>query len=202
MVLTLMSYKLASFDQGQLLKAKFPLKNVAQEGVCYALTIEFYRELKKGRSPTAQQLVAHLDSTLGTSVSRQAMHDDGLAEFRRAGGGVYDFLTLFNAMGRVSGVTWTFGGQAGATAGQFATAGYMLRVEFASGGGHAIAVLKIGNTITLFDPNFGIFRANGATGLSAGLFAQYVSLGMVVSRWWLLKMVDSGGVGIGAIAKA
>jgi hypothetical protein len=213
MVLTLNSYREAAFDQGALLKARFPLKVKAQEGVCYALVIEFYRKMAlahgAGESPSPDDIVKHLEATLGTSINRQAMHDDGLTEAKRAGGGVYDFVKLFNAMGRVSGIQWAFKGSTGTQLSEFGPAlnaegegMFMLRVEFASGGGHAIAVAQVGGGMIVFDPNFGIFESANPTALAAGLWAQYDSLGMKINNWWIISVVPSGGVGIGQLGKA
>lgn len=203
------SYLMSPFNQGGLLQARFPLKKNAQAGVCYALVIEFFRYLTRNPAATHAAITQHLTNSLGTSINRQAMLADGVVEAQRRGGGAYDFLELFNSMGRVSGIRFGVLG-AGAGYGGFLTQikamgnqGGMLRIEFAEGGGHAIALLQGGQVV--FDPNFGILAS---TSLERGLMTKclwnrYATLGMTINKWFILNLISGQGVGLGnALAPA
>lgn len=204
------TYRKAIFEQGSLLKALYPLKKDAAGGVCYALVIEYYRKLLKSQAEVSPaDMVSHLKKNLGNCITRQDMQADGVKELQRLGAS-YDFVQLFNSMGRVSGVQFKFNGGTGITSGDFTNSyanetgtDFMLRVEFIEGSGHAIAIRKMAE-VQLFDPNFGIFQDANASTLATELWNEYASISpkMVVSKYFIIEKIAAGGVGLGNVARA
>jgi hypothetical protein len=172
---TLASYRKAEFSQGAELKAQYPFKPEVQNGICFALMVEWILKLKNNAEDPAKRMSAMSDE-LKLAGGRQMIYTSALRDVvnaAQAKGETVDQSKLSDALtelGRHFGIQFTY---QGGSVNKAALANYLsdganankllyLSIKFNGGGGHAIGVYT-SNPILVFDPNIGEFAVPKAS---------------------------------------
>jgi hypothetical protein len=193
-----------TFDQGEILRREFALKKDAQEGICWALVVEYCR-ISMGGEGDWDKIAAKLKDAMDKAINRQAISSECVKAAKDAVTGSYDFLQVWNKQSSLTGVTFSFE-NSGNISDPLRTAlnvkadgWYALRFDAttASGSyGHIIAieVCAGGTSYVMFDPNIGLLMFSKAKLGEAvtGYWTKYRSdFLMTIGSWWLLKMAKT-----------
>ncbi len=189
---TLESYQNVEFSQGQVLSNDHKFKPDVQGGVCAALCNCWLLKLWDGMG--ADDMVA-LKKEFDVAVSKQRIWKDAFAQTKSNLANNYNSISHITRIQLSQASTGQFVDPLGLTFDSAGDGFYMLEFRF-SEGGHMMAFYKNGSSITLFDPNLGVYTANGATAVkdfAAQLWAKYFSWGFSVAKWivWTITKAES-----------
>ena len=196
----LADYQTFVFDQGAELRKTYAFNPQLQAGICYALMIDWIKDLMNHAAHTATERKTVLDNAFTLAAGRQRVYTAGRETASKGTGTMaYDKSTdLSSDLGRLYGMKFTYK-EFGTAVDPFSTAvvksdyqDKFLYLELSgSGWAHAIG-LRGATTVQVFDPNlgeFGLSRSGTAVrDFSQLLWAQYTSWNLVITQWILREV--------------
>lgn len=183
----LSNYGIVEFDQSIVLGSTYRNKRDVQGGVCAALCVAWVHAIEGGAE------IGDIDALtreFDLSINKQRIIKDAYSQVEGTRSETYNAishitrlkLTFEDSGENVDPIKQCFVG--------LADSFFFLSVSFDEGA-HMIALWKDGNDLVLFDPNFGVFLAEGNTeveDLAEALFAEYGSIGMAIESWRIYSL--------------
>jgi hypothetical protein len=183
----LSSYQVAEFDQSEVLGSTYRNKRDVQGGVCSALSVAWVHAIESGAE------IGDIDAVkrqFDLSVNSQRIIGDA---YREMGGRGFQRFNAVSHITRLKLADVASGENVDPIKQTFANLSdgyFFLYVNF-DAGAHMIALWKDGDDLTLFDPNFGVYIAEGddeVEDMAEGLFDEYSGIGMAIGSWFVYSV--------------
>lgn len=183
----LSSYAVAAFDQSEVLGSTYRDKRDVQGGVCSALSVAWVHAIESGADIGDTDAVTR---QFDLSVNSQRIIGDAYTEMSGRG---YQRFNAVSHITRLKLADVASGENVDPIKQTFGNMGdgyFFLYVNFPQGA-HMIALWKDGDDLTMFDPNFGVFIAEGddeVEDMADGLFDEYSNIGMAIGSWFVYSV--------------
>lgn len=188
----LSKYCEATFNQGVVLGSTYRDKRDVRNGVCAALCFAWIHMLINGADSADMDA---LKDEFDLSINLHRILRDAFTQTAS------DRMANYNSVAHVTRFRMTFGigssnvdpikhefvNVKGNPLGEPSNGPLLMLVslEFPQGR-HMIALVKVDDILVMFDPNYGVFAAQGSAdieGMAEALFAEYRSMGMTLGEW-------------------